>query len=85
MMPFSLTNTPATCQELINNTFQDILNEYIIVYLDNILIYSNKIFKNHIIKIKEILRQFNNRRFLLKSEKCKFYQIEVKFLEYIIR
>ena len=85
MILFGLTNAPVIYQELINDTFWDILNEYIIAYLDNILIYLNKIFKDYIIKIKEVLKQFNNRRLLLKSEKYKFYQTEIKFLGHIIR
>ena len=56
MMPFNLTNARATCQKLINDIFQDILDEYIIAYLDDTLIYSNKTFKNHVIKVKKVLK-----------------------------
>ena len=55
-MLFNLTNIPIIYQELINDTLQDILDKYIIAYLDDILIYLNKIFKNYIIKIKKILK-----------------------------
>ena len=55
MMPFGLTNTPAIYQKLINDTFQDILDKYIITYLNNTLIYSNKMLKDYIIKVKEVL------------------------------
>ena len=53
-MSFGLTNTPATYQELINDIFQDILDKYVITYLDDIQIYLNKIFKDYIIKVKEV-------------------------------
>ena len=42
-MPFGLTNTPILEQELVNNIFKDILDEYIITYLNNILVYSTKV------------------------------------------
>ena len=84
-MLFSLINTPTTYQKLINNIFRDILDKYIIIYLDNILIYLNRILKDYIIKIKKILKQFNNRRLLFKPEKYKFHQTEIKFLRYIIK
>ena len=71
-------------QELINDILQDILDKYVIAYLDDMLIYLNKIFKNYIIKVKEVLKWFNNRRFLFKSEKCKFYQEKIEFLRYIV-
>ena len=83
-MLFSLTNAFAIYQELINNTFRDILDEYVIVYLDNILIYLNKTLKDHVTKIKEVFRQFNNRRLLFKLKKCKFHQTKIKFLRHII-
>ena len=55
-MPFNLINVSVICQELINDIFWDILNEYIIVYLDDILIYLSGILKDHVIKVKEVLR-----------------------------
>ena len=55
-MSFRLTNAPATYQKLINNIFQDILNKYIITYLNNTLIYSNKTLKNHITKMRKVLK-----------------------------
>ena len=73
MMLFNLTNTPAIYQELINDTFQNILDKYVIVYLDNTLIYLNGMFKDHVIKIKEIFKQFSNRKLLFKPKKYKFY------------
>ena len=47
-MLFNLINTPTTKQKFMNNMFQDIFNNYIIFYLDNILMYFNKSLKNHI-------------------------------------
>ena len=54
-MPFGLINISTSKQELINNIFKDILNEYIIIYLNNTLVYSNKILHNHIKKFIKYL------------------------------
>jgi len=42
-MPFGLTNAPAVFQRFMNNVFSNLLDMYVVVYLDNILIYSNDI------------------------------------------
>ena len=46
-MPFRLTNTFVTFQKLINNILYDIINKYIITYLDNILMFTNEKFNQH--------------------------------------
>ena len=55
IMPFDLINALATEQKFMNNMFQDILNNYIIFYLDDILVYFNKSFENYIQKVKKVL------------------------------
>jgi len=42
-MPFGLTNAPAVFQRFMNNVFSNLLDMYVVVYLDDILIYSNDI------------------------------------------
>ena len=54
-MSFRLTNAPIIYQKLINNILRDILNEYIIAYLDNTFIYLKRILRDYIIKIQKIL------------------------------
>ena len=83
-MPFKLTNTPALKQKLINNIFKNILNKYIIIYLNNILVYSGKALKDYIKKVYKILRHFNKKNLKLKPEKYYFHQKKVNFLGYII-
>src|SRR5436190_11666212 len=82
-MSFRLTNASVTFQELINHVLYDHLNEFVIAYLDNILIYSeNK--ENHKKHIEEILKRFQEKNLYLKSEKCEFHKQQVKYLEHII-
>ena len=70
---FGLTNTPILKQELINNIFKNILNKYIIIYLNNTLVYFIKTLDNYIGKIYKIFRHFNEKNLRLKLEKYQFY------------
>ena len=68
-MSFELINAFATIQTLINNTLNKFLNKFVIVYLNDILIY----FKNtekHIKHVKQILKKLNKKILLIKSKKC---------------
>ena len=53
-MPFGLTNAPITFQAFINNILREYLDVFVVVYLDDILVYS-KIYKEHIGYITKIL------------------------------
>ena len=83
-MPFRLTNAPATFQSYINKIFVEKFDVFVIVYLDNILIYTEDESKNYIQAVCWILDQL--RKFLLYAnlKKCRFHQEEVWFLGYIV-
>ena len=72
-------------QELINNIFKDILDKYIIIYLNDILVYSNKALEDYIGKIHKIFKYFNKRNLRFKLKKYHFHQKEIEFLKYVIR
>ena len=73
----------AIFQELINHMLYNYLDEFVIMYLDNILIYfENK--KNHKKHVKKILKKFQEKNLYLKSEKCKFHKQRVEYLEHIV-
>ena len=82
-MPFGLANAPATFQSYINRALSNLLNIYCIVYLDDILIYSqnNKVHEYHIRLVLKRLRRF---RLYAKLSKCAFYTQEVNFLSFIV-
>src|SRR6266513_2531706 len=82
-MSFELTNISATFQELINHVLYDHLNEFVITYLNNILIYF-KNEKNHEKHVKKVLRRFQEKKLYLKSKKCEFHKQQVKYLEHIV-
>ena len=65
-----------------NDIFSNLLNSYIVTYLDNILIYSNNMFKHHQ-HIEEVLKYLYKTSLYAKAEKCKFHSELVKYLGYI--
>ncbi len=71
-MSFELTNVLAMCQKIINNILRQYLNQFVITYLNDIIIYS-KILKEHISYVFKVLECLNIRNLHLKLKKCEFY------------
>jgi len=82
-MSFGLTNVPAVFQCFMNNIFLDLLNVYIVVYLDNILIYSNNLLQ-HQSHVKEVLKQLHKSGLYAKVKKYEFHLDSIKYLGYIL-
>ena len=72
-MLFELINTSATFQELINHVLYNHLNEFVIVYLNDILIYF-KNEENYEKHVNEILKKLQEKNLYFKSEKYKFHK-----------
>ena len=83
VMPFSLINAPATMQALINDTLREYLDRFCVVYLDNILIYSNNT-ENYVRYVSLVLKVLRERELLIKLEKCEWYIIRTGFLGHIV-
>jgi transposase InsO family protein len=83
VMPFGLTNAPAVFQHMANDIFRDFLDIFIIVYLDDILIYS-KNQEEHEIHVRQALQRLREYGLYAKLEKCSFDQNQVEFLGYIV-
>ena len=60
------------------------LDEFIIAYLDNIIIYSNSK-EEHFQYIKQVLQRLADEKMLVAIKKCKFYTIKTKFCKFIIK
>ena len=82
-MPFSLTNAPAAFQQFMNNIFSNLLDICVVIYLDDILIYSNNMSEHHW-HIKEVLKYLHKASLYAKVEKCKFHSKSVEYLGYIL-
>lgn len=83
-MPFGLTNAPAVFQAIVNNVLRDMLNKLLFVYLDNILILSEKE-EEHIQHVRMVLRRLPENSLFVKAEKCEFHAETMSFLGFIIR
>ena len=82
-MPFGLTNALATFQQFINSVFTDMLNVCMVVYLNDILIYSDNM-EDHKKHVQEVLQQLRQHKLFAKPEKCEFHSDSVEYLGYFL-
>jgi hypothetical protein len=71
-MSFELTNVLTTCQKIINNALRQHLNQFVITYLNDIMIYL-KILKEHVSYVFKVLECLNKKNLHLKLKKCEFH------------
>jgi len=83
VMPFGLMNAPGTFQAFVNDVLRDFLDDFVVVYLDDILIYSENP-EEHTAHVKKVLQRLEAAGISLKLEKCAFDQEEVHFLGFVI-
>ncbi|CAA7026180.1 unnamed protein product [Microthlaspi erraticum] len=83
VMPFELTNAPAAFMTLINNVFWEYLDKCVIVFIDDILIYS-KSKKEHEWHLRVVLDKLREQKLYGKLSKCSFWQREIGFLGHIV-
>ena len=80
-MPFGFTNALTTCQKLLNQVLRDALDENLIVYFNNIFIYS-KIEVKHIRHVQHILQKLREYDLKVKLKKYFFHKNKIQFLGY---
>src|SRR6266542_4008557 len=83
VMPFRLTNAPATFQRLMNYVLHDYLNDFVVVYLDDILVCLDT-FDEHINHLRKVFIKLREANLIIKLKKCKFGQRKIKFLGHTI-
>ncbi len=83
IMFFNLINASVTFQIFVNNILQRYLNQFIIVYLNDILVYS-KMKKEHVQHVKKVLQTLKKVDLRIKSEKSEFHVQNVQFLKFIV-
>ncbi len=83
VMPFGLANSPSVFQSFMNDVFRDMLDRWVIVYIDNILIYSNTL-EEHIRHVRLVLKRLMQYQLYAKAEKCEFDQTSTSLLGYVI-
>ena len=83
VMPFGLTNAPATFQAFLNDVLRECLDTVVVIYLDDILIYS-KDEESHTADVRRVLQLLSEARLQVNLEKCQFHVTKVEFLGYVI-
>ena len=83
VMPFGLTNAPAAFMDLMNRVFQPYLDRFVIVFIDDILVYSG-IPEEHSEHLRIVLQTLRERQLYAKLSKCQFWLYRVAFLGHVI-
>jgi len=83
VMPFGLTNKPNTFMRLMNHVLRDCIGKYVVVYFDDILVYSQSV-ESHLSHLKEVLLDLRNNILFANVDKCSFCVDSVVFLGFIV-
>ena len=82
-MPFGLTNIPSTFQGLMNSIFKPLLRKFVLVFFDDILIYS-KYWEDHVQHVDRMLQLLEAQHLYVKPSTCFFGVQEVEYLGHIV-
>ena len=81
-MSFGLTNTLARFMNLMNRVFEEYLDKFIIVFIDDILVYSHTM-EEHELHLKIVLKKLRDKKLYAKFSKCEFWLEKVTFLGHV--
>lgn len=79
VMLFGLTNAPTIFQYFMNDTFRDLLDQFLVIYIDNILIYFPSL-ESHQQHLHLVLQWVRENSLYAKLEKCQLFQLSIDFL-----
>ncbi|WJZ87502.1 hypothetical protein VitviT2T_006876 [Vitis vinifera] len=82
-MPFGLTNAPAAFMDLMNRVFKPYLDQFVVVFIDDILVYS-KSRGEHERHLSIILQTLRDKQLYAKLKKCEFWLDKVSFLGHMV-
>ncbi len=83
VMPFGLTNAPATFQFVMISVLSPYLDRFVLVYLDDILVYSKSL-SEHLVHLREVLVALREAKLYCKLSKCLFCAPEVEYLGHLL-
>ena len=83
VVPFGLANAPATFQNMMNEIIRDMIDLGVVIYLDDILIYSENL-QDHIALVKRVQERLEEHQLAIVPDKCEWDRSRDKFLGYII-
>ena len=78
-MPFGLTNAPTTFCNLLNDALFDYLDAFVVVYLDDIVVYSQTL-SEHEMHLKKVFQRLREHKLNVRPEKCAFARVHITFL-----
>jgi Reverse transcriptase (RNA-dependent DNA polymerase) len=84
VMPFELCNAPATFMRLMNDVLRPYIDNFVIVYLDDILIY-NPTWEEHLEHVKKVFELLQSHQLCLNEKKYEFGQQSLMYLGFIVR
>ena len=82
-MLFGLTNAPAVFIDLMNRVFHQYLDQFVVVFIDDILVYSANE-DDHMQHLRTVLQTLREKQLFAKFKKCDFWLEEISFLGHII-
>lgn len=83
VMPMGLCNSPATFQGLMNWVLHDFIDRFLVVYIDDIIIYSQTR-EEHLVHIRAVLKRLQEHKLYASPKKCEFMKSETEFLGLIV-
>lgn len=83
VMPFGLTNAPATFMDLMNRVFRPYLDKFVVVFIDDILVYS-KSEPEHEEHLRTVLQTLRGHQLYAKLSKCEFWRDTIRFLGHMV-
>ncbi|KAL4271478.1 hypothetical protein GQ457_13G013980 [Hibiscus cannabinus] len=83
VMPFGLTNAPSTFQATMNDIFRPFLRKFVLIFLDDILVYSQS-WQDHVEHVRQVLHCLQANGFVAKRSKCSFGQTSVEYLDHVV-
>lgn len=82
-MPFGLCNVPATFQRLMQRCLGNMVNEFLLIYLDDVVVFSPD-FSSHVRHLEEVFQRLHQHGLKLQPKKCRLFQREVTYLGHVI-
>ncbi|GBG88050.1 hypothetical protein CBR_g46419 [Chara braunii] len=83
VMPFGLTNAPATFQAAMTMEFQHMLDRYVLIYLDDILVYSRSL-EEQVEHLRTVLERLRQAKYKANRDKCEFARQELEYLGHYV-
>jgi hypothetical protein len=83
VLSFGLTNAPTLFMDLMNQIFQSYLDKYVVVFIDDVLVYWNS-FEEHERHLRQVLQSLRNHQLYAKLNKCELWLERVMFLGHVI-